>query len=360
MGSVRAIDCCLRAVPPSEQAFLRHVPLPFRGLGLGHPFGYRYVPPVPDLHPDVATNLDEAAASDPDAVGERRFQAGNVDAAILIGPNWLLRPDQRHDAVVAAATNEWLASDWLEGGAHSERFFASIHVSPASPQAAVREIERWAVHPRFVQVAVPLHVHAPYGDQRYFEIWEAAAAYGLPIAVHGDGTGGAELPPTMAGFPAHFIEYFSLLPLGGVVHFTSLIAEGVFDRLPNLVFVFTDGGLGLFPPLLWRQDAKARALKEEMPWVTQRPTSYLADHARFTTRRYDLVEDSRQRETVLRLAAAHRTLLYGSNYPMWDFLDAEGELELLPDATLEAALRTNPFSTYPKLAQALELLTAVQ
>jgi predicted TIM-barrel fold metal-dependent hydrolase len=349
------IDCCLRALPPSEQAFLQYVPLPFRGLGLGHPFGYRYVPPVPDIHPEVGGGLDDLRASDPSTIGKKRFEDDGIEAAILVGPNWLLRPDQRHDVVVAAATNEWLAADWLQGGEHSARFFASIHVSPANPRAAVREIERWADHPQFVQVAVPLHVHAPYGDQRYFEIWEAAASHGLPVAVHGDGTGGAELPPTMAGFPSHFIEYFSLLPLGGVVHFTSLIAEGVFERLPTLVFVFTDGGLGAFPPLLWRQDAKARALKEEMPWVTKRPTSYLADHARFITRRYDLVADPRHRETVLRLVAANDTLLYGSNYPMWDLVETNSESLQLPEVTREAALRTTPLATYPKLARAVEL-----
>jgi predicted TIM-barrel fold metal-dependent hydrolase len=128
-----------------------------------------------------------------------------------------------------------------------------------------------------------------------------------------------------------------------------LISEGVFERLPELVFVFTDGGFGVFPPLLWREDAKARALKDEMPWVSQRPSEYLERNVRFVARSADFPRENRHLQTALDLSHADKTLMYGSNYPMWDLLEPNVEMAVIPDALRERILSQNARSTYPKL-----------
>jgi predicted TIM-barrel fold metal-dependent hydrolase len=346
------IDCCVRALPATDHEILEFIDPPFRETAPGHVFGYRYVPAINDLHPDAGADIDDPRATDPDAVGAELFGRRGVDRAILVTPNRLLRSDWRQDDAMARATNEWLASTWL-AGKYGDRFFGSIQVPPNNARAAVREIERWADHPQFVQVSVPTHVHAPYGEERYFEIWEAAADRGLPVAFHGDGNGGVEFPPSMAGFPSHFIEVHSLLAMGGIVHVVSLLSEGVFDRLPGLVVVLTDGGFSVAPPLLWREDVKARALKDEMPWVSLRPSEYLGDHVRFLGRRDDFPDEPERLEAALELSAADRTLMYSSNFPMWDALGVDGEYARIPQPLRDGVLSGNALATYPKLRAAV-------
>jgi len=332
------VDALVRALPRSDDEIRRRIPRPLRDIPLGSPFGQRYVPPIDDVHPRAG------GYEDPERAGEVLFGQLGADLAIVIPPNRQLRTDRRHEVAVMRATNEWLAETWLAG----PRFRGSIQLSPRDVAASLAEIERWSAHPAFVQVAVPLHVHAPYGEQEYFPLWEAAAGHGLPVAVHGDGSGGAELTPAMAGEPTRFIEYHTLFPLNAMVHLVSLVSEGVFDRLPELVFVCTDGAAGVIPPFLWREDAKARALKEEMPWVRERPTWYLRQ-IRFVARRDDFPREAEHLETVRALAGDGRSLLYGSNFPMWDLVDFASEPWPPASAFDDGFFGGNAVATYPRL-----------
>lgn len=343
------VDALVRALPASDEEVLRYIGRPLRSIPLGSPFGQRYVPPIDDIHPRAGGGPERYG--DPEAVGEILFGQLGAGTAIVLPPNRLLRADRRHEVAVMRATNEWLAATWL-ASSHGERFRGSIHLSPGNVAASVREIERWAEHRGFVQVAVPLHVHAPYGEQEFYPIWEAAAAHGLPVAVHGDGGGGVEFTPGMAGTPASFIEYHTVFPVNGMVHLVSLISEGVFDRLPALTVVFTDGGAGVVPPFLWREDAKARALKEEMPWVARRPTEYL-QQVRFVLRRDDIPAEPANLETVIALAGGGACLLYGSNFPMWDLVDFESEAWPPADAFAPGFFGANAVAAYPRLAAAV-------
>ena len=249
------------------------------------------------------------------------------------------------------ATNQWLAERWLRSE-HGSRYRGSISVSPNNLQESLAEIEHWSAERSFVQVAVPLQVHAPYGEQEYFPIFAAASAAGLPVAIHGDGGGGGELAPTMAGTPTSFIEYHTLYPLNAMVHLVSLISEGVFDRLPDLTVILTDGCTAVFPPFLWREDAKARALKEEMPWVGRRPTEYLSQ-IRFVPRRDDFPADAARLETMVALCRGGESLLYGSNFPMWDLVDFESEAWPPAAAFPPGFFGANAMATYPRLREAV-------
>lgn len=337
---MKTVDVLVRAIPGSDQEIRRHLPKPLDRIPLGSPFGQRYVPPIDDIHPDATFYADPALTAS--ALRDR----GAVEIAVLLAPNYQLRADRRHEVAVMQASNRWLAETWL--ASDPDLYRGSIQLSPRNVAASLHEIETWSQHPGFVQIAVPLQAHAPYGEQEYFPLWEAAAAAGLPVSVHGDGNGGVELPPAMAGPPASFLEYHTIYPLSAMVHLVSLISEGVFDRLPGLTVIFTDGCAGVFPPFLWREDAKARALKEEMPWVSRRPTEYL-NQVRFVPRRDDLPRDPEQLATMIRLARDGHSLLYGSNYPMWDLVQVSpGEgpsREAMPDGFFEG----NALGTYPRL-----------
>ena len=133
-----------------------------------------------------------------------------------------------------------------------------------------------------VQIGVPLQSRELYGKPQFLPLWEAAADAGLPVAVHietGTGIGvraDAVRPP--ADLPAVRSASWALNYL---YHLMNMIAEGVFERLPDLKFVWADGGADLLTPFIWRMDTFGRPHLEQTPWAPQMPSDYLPGHVYF-------------------------------------------------------------------------------
>ena len=126
------------------------------------------------------------------------FDDNGADYAIL---NPLTRgniADYLLNSRICAAVNDWLLDRWLDPDT-SNRFRGTIRVNPEDVRGAVAEIERLADHPKMVQVGVPMQSREPYGKPMFEPIWEAAAAHGLPVAVHINGGNGVDHAPTFAG-----------------------------------------------------------------------------------------------------------------------------------------------------------------
>ena len=170
--------------------------------------------------------------SDPETVSRHLFDDMGVDYAIL---NPLTRgniADYLLNTSICAAVNDWLLDRWLEPDA-TDRFRGTIRVNPEDPRGAVAEIERLADHPKLVQVGIPMQSREPYGKPMFEPIWEAAAAHGLPVAVHINGGNGVDYAPTFAGHAHTYPGYAAFMPLNYFVHLATLIVEGVFGRLPG-------------------------------------------------------------------------------------------------------------------------------
>ena len=133
---------------------------------------------------------------------------------------------------ICAAVNDWLLDRWLEPDT-TGRFLGTIRVNPEDVRGAVAEIERLADHPKMVQVGVPLQSREPYGKPMFEPIWEAAAAHGLPVAVHINGGNGVDHAPTFAGHAYTYPGYAAFMPLNSFVHLATLIIEGMFGRHPG-------------------------------------------------------------------------------------------------------------------------------
>ena len=104
-------------------------------------------------------------------------------------------------------------------------------------------------------------------------------------------------------------------------HVASVIAQGVFERWPTLMFVFIECGAAWLGPILWRLDADYKALRKETPWLNRLPSEYAADHIRLTTQPLEQPKDVRHLWAALEAIDGQRTLLYASDYPHWDFDD---------------------------------------
>ncbi|MFJ9565150.1 amidohydrolase family protein [Streptomyces fuscichromogenes] len=299
----------------------------------------------------VTTAAGPHTAQEPGSVPARTtgyLRENGVRQAILNPMLRGLQPAADQGSAICAAYNDWIASTWLQESTEDLGYLGTIRVNPMDPEGAVREIERWAGHPRMVQVGVPLEAHHPYGQRYYIPVWEAAVAKGLPVAIKAEGGVGVEYFPTMTGLPRTHIEFSALHRDRFFFHLASFIAEGMFDRFPGLRILFADGGFDMLTPAMWRMDMDWPITRTEVPWVKQLPSDYLRAHVRFVTNRLEGPPDSEPEivaEWARRTDAAH-LLVYGSGYPVWSSVRPEQVLTALSDEDRERILRGNALELY--------------
>jgi predicted TIM-barrel fold metal-dependent hydrolase len=258
----------------------------------------------------------EYPGSNPDTVRRHMFDDRGVDRAIL---NPLTRgniADYRLNTRICAAVNDWLVERWIDADP-TGRLLGTIKVNPEDPAGAVAEIERLATHPKMVQIGVPMQSREPYGKPMFEPIWEAAAAHHLPVAVHINGGNGVDRAPTFAGHAGTYPSYAALMPLNYFVHLATLIIEGTFGRLPDLRFVFADGGYDILTPLIWRLDTYWLSNRDQTPWVDRYPTEYLREHVRFCTSALDGPTDTANACQWMNFTDRADLVMYGSSYPHW-------------------------------------------
>ena len=205
------------------------------------------------------------------------------------------------------------------------RLRASVSVNYEDTAGAVAEIERCAGNPAFGHVLLLSRTGSPMGSSRYFPIFEAAAAAGLPVAVHAFGFGGN--PNTSSGWASFYIEDMVGHAQSCQAQLTSMIVEGVFERLPRLRFVLIEGGFAWLPPLAWRLDKLWKTLRSETPHLRRSPSEYIHEQVWLTTQP---MEEPEPREHLLDTIAwiGWDHLLFATDYPHWDFDDPVHALPL--------------------------------
>ncbi|OBK28155.1 amidohydrolase [Mycobacterium asiaticum] len=264
---------------------------------------------------------DGYPSSDPDTVRRHLFDEGGAHYAILNPSTRGNIADYLLNSRICAAVNDWLLDKWLEPDG-SNRFRGTIRVNPEDPKGAVAEIERLADYPKLVQVGVPMQSREPFGKPVFEPIWEAAAAHGLPVAVHINGGNGVDYPPTFAGHAHTYPGYAAFMPLNYFVHLATLIVEGVFGRHPGLTFVFADGGYDILTPLMWRLDTFWLSMRDQTPWVDRYPSEYLPDHVRFCSSVFDGPTDTVHQQQWMDFSDKSSLVMYGSSYPHWSTTSA--------------------------------------
>ena len=348
------IDCDVHNSWSSSSALLPYLDPAFRDfLERGElPGGRDSFPHAhrPWLHPEGFTRTDAVPAdgampgSDYDLLREQLLDRYDVEYAILTGDEAIEVSTLAHPhlaSALARAANDWTLAEWLP---RDPRLKASLVVAPQDPAGAAEEIRRLGDHPDIVQVLVSTGSQRPYGDPFYHPIWEAAAEVGLPIAAHLGGQGGVNANPTGCGPPTFFWETHALLCETGMGHIGSLIAQGVFEKFPNLKFVLIECGVAWLGPILWRLDADYKALRKETPWLRRLPSEYAAEHIRLTTQPLEQPAHERHLWAALEAIDGEKTLLFASDYPHWDFDDPA--TVRLPNGWRERVLSENAREVY--------------
>jgi predicted TIM-barrel fold metal-dependent hydrolase len=159
----------------------------------------------------------------------------------------------------------------------------------------------------------------PYGSHRYWPLWAAAAEHDLAVGI----TYGGSVP--IAGNAVNWMEtFFEEYSTGTqpfATHITSLVLNGVFDRWPNLRFVFIDSGWTWLPALCWRLDKEWKEGRQEVPWVREPPSEYVKRHMRFTTAPSDLPPEPRHLARLVEHLPFRDMLIYSSDAPRHDKAD---------------------------------------
>jgi 2,3-dihydroxybenzoate decarboxylase len=183
---------------------------------------------------------------------------------------------------LARAFNDQLAEAIRE---HPDRFAGLAAIAPHDPKNAARELERAVRSLGLKGAIVNAHTRGEYlDDPKFWEIFEAAEALGVPIYLH---------PSTP---PAEMIRPFLKRGMEGAIygfavdtglHMLRIIASGAFDRFPRLRIVVGHLGEGI-PYWLFRVDymhwsMSASKRYPDVPRLARKPSDYLRENFALTT-----------------------------------------------------------------------------
>ena len=253
---------------------------------------------------------------DLDLMRTQHLDANGIECGLLISLSKGGLEERNLDfaAALATAINDWQIECWVKP---EPRLRAGIIVPQEDSAFAVSEIERLAADKRFVQILISPRSADPLGHRRYWPIYAAAEASGLPIGLHVQGFSGGHAS-TSSGWPTYYMEehYAMSTIMQGMV--ASLVFEGVFERFPKLKVVLIEGGFAWVPALCWRMDKHWQRMRRETPHVTRPPSEYVREHMWFTTQPIEEPDNPEHIADIMGWVGWDR-LMFSTDYPHWDF-----------------------------------------
>ncbi|HWE64837.1 MAG TPA: amidohydrolase family protein [Chloroflexota bacterium] len=315
------IDCDIHHAP-TDDVLERYLPARWRRhrqlVGGRYPFGYLYPKSAPQAaRTDAWPPGGGPPGSNLDLLREQVLDRYAIQYGIL---NCLhdaaYESNPQFAVALARAINDWTLTEWLE---REPRLRAAIVVPYEYAEEAAAEIERVGAHPGFVQVLLLVRSREPFGQRRYWPIYEAAQRHGLPVAIHFGGRGGN--PITGCGWPSYYIEDHAGMAQAFQAQLVSLVAEGVFVRFPALKVLLLEGGFAWLPPLMWRLDRGWQRLREEIPELTQAPSAYIRQHISLSTQPMEEPAQPHHLRQLIESVGLDDMLLFATDYPHWDFDD---------------------------------------
>ncbi|WP_207511795.1 amidohydrolase family protein [Mycolicibacter sinensis] len=311
------VDASVHIFAASNKDLRSYLREPYRSRGFPDYEMDWYGAPGGEYAPGTEGAKGQYPGSDPDVVAQHLFADRGVDVAVLHPMTRGIMPDRHLGSAIAAAHNEILVSRWLDHPEHGERFRGTIRVNPDDIAGALKEIDRWKDHPRVVQIGVPLQSRELFGKPQFWPLWEAAIDAGLPVAAHIEVGSGIAASPTPSGGTRTYEQYVGFMACNYLYHLMNMIAEGVFERMPALKFVWADGGADLLTPFIWRMDTFGRPHLEQTPWAPEMPSDYLPEHVYFVQGAMDGPGDTEFAGEWFGFTGKDDMVMYGSSYPHW-------------------------------------------
>jgi predicted TIM-barrel fold metal-dependent hydrolase len=346
MIPVTVVDCDVHPAISSQADITRHLPERWHHYHKQSvTLPYRFDVINNGARVDSRPADGKPAGSNPALVERQLLDEAGVDFAILLYHSLGPLPHPEADAARNTAINAWQAETWLGEFNHHGRYRGAIRVSPGNPDAALREIERWADHPYFVQV-LAVHNYTPaFGHPIYEPIWRACAERGLPVAVHGGedtlGQSGNRFGPPTYNFEWHALN----LPIRCAAHVASLVCSGTLERNPGLRFVMVEGGIGWGAALGGHLDRSWRRLRSEVPELQLAPSEYLRRQVFWSTQP---AETPLNPEALLQVydLLGEDNIMFSTDYPHWDYDDPKRALPRMPKERRQKVMFENACKLY--------------
>lgn len=346
------IDCDLHLTVPNLAALLPYLDEVWRDNATRRGFEEMVTIAYPAGNPlSVRADWCDAnrqGASDAERLSREALDPFGSRAAILnclYGAPALFSEDL--SAAFCGAINDWIAAEFLP---HDPRLFASIVVPPASAERAVEEIERRAAERRFVQVLLPVAAEVPLGRRQNWPIFAAAERHGLPVCVHAGSL--YRHPVTPVGWPGSYMEDYASQAAAFASALTSLVAEGVFAKFPDLTVVLAESGVSWLPAHLWRLTKFWKGLRSEVPWVSDPPTSIVRERVRLTVQPLDAPDDPALLARLMDHLGSDAMLLFATDYPHAHFEGTAALPSGLDPGLAHKIAVENPLRTYPRIKEA--------
>lgn len=242
-----------------------------------------------------------------------------IDIGLLFPDNFLklaALPNAAYAVALCQAYNRWLEAEWL---AADNDLYGVLMIPPQDPEAAVREIERYAGRSRWVAVYLPTcQVYPLWGHRTYFAIMAAAEAAGLPVMLHAVSGMSWAFPYNLEQFTtspsAHTVSHvFAMMS-----NLMNMLENGVMQRYPNLKIVFTEAGLTWVPFLRMRLDKEYNENRRQWPHLTELPSEAIGK-LYFATQPVEEPDNRQDLADLIRIYDGEETTIFASDWPHHDF-----------------------------------------
>tara|TARA_R100000027_G_scaffold67677_1_gene67663 strand:+ start:10102 stop:11205 length:1104 start_codon:yes stop_codon:yes gene_type:complete len=303
---------------PDPAGIKKHMPRALAERGLIVPGAQGYRNPHGVDRRDAVPPGGGKPCSDPAYALEHHFEPNNIKYGILHPGGTLgvgVGADYRLSAAICSGYNDYMLESWLS---FDERFVGALLVAPNWPEAAAKEIRRVGHRPEFREIIMTSASESPFGNVRYWPIYEAASEVGLPVAFHPGAESNGIGNRSYAGTPSSYFEWHTSLSQNYMGQIASLVIEGVFNEFPSLNFIAVEGGFAWLPHLMWRLDKNWKALRETTPWLTEPPSEMIMRHVKMTTQPIEEPTKAEHLLQIFDMIDAPNTLMFSSDYPHWD------------------------------------------
>jgi predicted TIM-barrel fold metal-dependent hydrolase len=268
-------------------------------------------------NPDAIPPEGGPSASSPTFMVKDLLDRYQLEYALLVplqpAVSAVAAADAEFSAVPVSAFNDFMLERWMV----DPRFRYALVVSPIDPELACAEIRKHGKNPNVSAVYMPLW-RERLGNRRYYPIYKTAVEYGLPMMTHPIGEGVYEGgPPTAGGVSELYGERMGDSPLLAAANVSSLIFQGVFERFPELQFMFLEFRFAWAVTHMWEMDKTWRCVRLDSPWVKRWPSEYVHDHVTFATQPIPEPHDPKQLDRLIEDYLSD-SVVFSSDYPHWN------------------------------------------
>lgn len=219
-------------------------------------------------------------------------------------------PDRDFAAAMARACNNYYA-DFC--GADPARLKCMATLPLQDIKVAISEMKRAVLELGHAGVVLPSNVQGKnLNDPMFYQLYEAAQQFNVPIAVH---WGNASYL-TGAGtdrFDTHVMTHLVGHPFEQMIATACIVCGGILEMFPRLRFAFLEAGCGWLPYWLERMHEHYGRRSAEMPLMKKEPLEYITGGGCY----FGTEPGEAMLPEVLRLVGDD-FILFGSDYPHTD------------------------------------------